>query len=240
MKLLALDTSNQPLSVALMDDDQLLAQTTVTVHPKHASYLQPIIESLMTSVHLEPEDLDRVVVADGPGSYTGLRTAVTTAKTLAATLNIELVGISSIAAIAANILTEGQLVTVLFDGRNDNVFTGLYRIKNGVPEPVIADQHTSFDQWLPQLVATGESVVVLGDLANFEDRLAEQLKAKLITLPAIMSIPQAQQLGRLGLTMTPVADVNAFVPRYLRLTKAEADWRKQHPEEDSSDYVEKV
>ncbi len=240
MKLLALDTSNQPLSVALMDDDQLLAQTTVTVHPKHASYLQPIIESLMTSVHLEPEDLDRVVVADGPGSYTGLRTAVTTAKTLAATLNIDLVGISSIASIAANVFTEGQLVTVLFDGRNDNVFTGLYRIQNGVPVQVIPDQHTAFDQWLPQLAATGEPVVVLGDLANFRDRLAAELKTNFMSLPAIMSIPQAQQIGRLGLNMTPVADINGFVPRYLRLTKAEADWRQQHPEEDSGNYVEKV
>ncbi len=48
------------------------------------------------------------------------------------------------------------------------------------------------------------------------------------------------QLGRLGQRQAPVSDVNGFVPRYLRLTKAEADWQKQHPEEDSSDYVEKV
>lgn len=240
MNVLALDTSNRPLSVAVMADDQVLATTTVTVNQKHAAQLLPIIEELMHTVKLTPRDLTRVVVADGPGSYTGLRIGVTTAKTLASTLNIELVGVSSLAAIAANVTTDQQLVTVLFDGRNDNVFAGVYRIVDQQPVAVIADQHIAFEDLLKKLVALDEKVVVLGDLDNFQDRLGQQLGDHFVALPAVWSLPSAAQVGRLGQALPPVTDVDAFVPRYLRLTKAEADWQKQHPEEDHNDYVEKV
>ena len=91
MKILAINTSNQPLSVAVLDNDQLLAQTTITTHRKHAEFLMPVIEDLVQKADLKPTDLDRVVVAAGPGSYTGIRMAVTAAKTIASTLGIELV-----------------------------------------------------------------------------------------------------------------------------------------------------
>lgn len=240
MKVLALDTSNQTLTVAVMSDDQVLATTTVTTTKKHGAHLLPIIQDLMQVANLKPADLDRVVVADGPGSYTGLRIGVTTAKTLADTLNIELVGVSSLATIAANIISETQLVAVLFDGRNDNVFAGVYRIKNGMPVSVIEDQHIPFEKLLPQIKALNEPVVVLGNLDAFTERLKTALEADFIHYPIELSLPSAAELGRLGQRRTPVSDVKDFVPRYLRLTKAEADWQKQHPEEDSSDYVEKV
>lgn len=240
MKVLALDTSNQTLSVAVMSDDQVLATTTVTTTKKHGAHLLPIIQNLMQTAKLKPAELNRVVVADGPGSYTGLRIGVTTAKTLADTLKIELVGVSSLATIAANIVNETQLVAVLFDGRNDNVFAGVYRIQNGTPVSVIEDQHIPFEKLLPQLKALAEPVVVLGDLDAFTERLKTALEANYIHYPLELSLPSAVQLGRLGQRQAPVSDVNGFVPRYLRLTKAEADWQKQHPEEDSSDYVEKV
>ncbi|MFC6254922.1 tRNA (adenosine(37)-N6)-threonylcarbamoyltransferase complex dimerization subunit type 1 TsaB [Secundilactobacillus hailunensis] len=240
MKVLALDTSNQTLSVAVMSDDQVLATTTVTTTRKHGAHLLPIIEESMQIAKLKPADLDRVVVADGPGSYTGLRIGVTTAKTLADTLNIELVGVSSLGTIAANIMAENQLVAVLFDGRNDNAFAGVYRIQNGMPVSIIEDQHIPFEKLLPQIKALAEPVVVLGDLDAFKERLKTALEANLIQYPIELSLPSAVQLGRLGQRQAPVSDVTSFVPRYLRLTKAEADWQKQHPKEDSSHYVEKV
>lgn len=80
MKILAIDTSNRPLSVAVMEDDRLLAETTLTTHRKHAEFLMPVIEDLVQKSDLQPTDLQRVVVADGPGSYTGIRMAVTAGK----------------------------------------------------------------------------------------------------------------------------------------------------------------
>ena len=92
MKILAFDTSSKALSLAILEDKQLLAETTINIKKNHSITLMPAIDFLMGSLDLTPKDLDRIVVAEGPGSYTGLRIAVATAKTLAHTLNIELVG----------------------------------------------------------------------------------------------------------------------------------------------------
>ncbi len=96
MKILALDTSNRPLSVAVLEDDTLLAETTLNMARKHSTTLMPIISEMLQKSDTTPQDLDRIVVSAGPGSYTGLRIGVTAAKTLAFTLNKELVGVSSL------------------------------------------------------------------------------------------------------------------------------------------------
>lgn len=236
MKVLALDTSNRPLSVALLEDESVLASVTLTVHQKHAEYLLPVIEDLMAKSEVKPADLDRVVVAEGPGSYTGIRIGVTTAKTLADTLNIELVGVSSLRALALNSQREGGLVWPIFDARNNNVFTGLYRMEKGVPVSVIEDQHVDFDDFMAKVVALDEPTVVVGDGQNFADRLNTHFEL----LTGFDNLPQAAKLGMLGEQLAPVADITSFVPNYLRLTQAEADWRKQHPEEDAGSYVEKI
>ena len=99
MKILAFDTSSTALSVALLEDENLVAEATVTVKKNHSISLMPTIDFLVAQVSWQPADLDRVVVAQGPGSYTGLRVAVATAKTLAYALNIDLVGVSSLQAL---------------------------------------------------------------------------------------------------------------------------------------------
>ncbi|WP_261810689.1 tRNA (adenosine(37)-N6)-threonylcarbamoyltransferase complex dimerization subunit type 1 TsaB [Levilactobacillus humaensis] len=240
MKILAIDTSNRPLSVAVLDDSNVLAAITVTVHQKHAEYLLPEIERLLAMAELKPTDLDRVVVAAGPGSYTGIRIAVTTAKTLAATLDIELVAVSSLATLAANVPVEGALVAPLFDARNQNVFAGLYRIKGGVPVSEIADAHTNVTTYLEAINEYGEPVWFLGDASHFTELIDTTISAATPNVSAWMNLPQAATIGLLGRHETPVKDVDQFVPNYLRLTQAEAEWRAKNPEEDTGSYVEKI
>lgn len=240
MKILAIDTSNRPLSVAVLDDETVLAAITVTVHQKHAEYLLPEIERLLAMADLKPTDLDRVVVAAGPGSYTGIRIAVTTAKTLAATLDIDLVAVSSLATLAANIPVEGALVAPLFDARNQNVFAGLYRIKNGVPTVEIADAHTNVTAFLTAVGEYGEPVWFLGDAAHFSELIGTTVSAATPAVNPWLNLPQVATIGLLGQKMAPVSDVDRFVPNYLRLTQAEAEWRAKNPEEDTGSYVEKI
>lgn len=240
MKVLAIDTSNRPLSVAVLDDETVLAAITVTVHQKHAEYLLPEIERLLAMADLKPTDLQRVVVAAGPGSYTGIRIAVTTAKTLAATLNIELVAVSSLATLAANVPVEGALVAPIFDARNQNVFAGLYRIKAGRPQVVIADAHTSIATFLDDVQEYAEPVWFLGDAAHFDQLIKTTISAATPRVNTWMNLPQVATIGLIGQQLAPVTDVDHFVPNYLRLTQAEADWRAKNPHEDNQNYVEKI
>ena len=71
LKILAIDTSNHPMSIALVEDDRLMAQTTLNMVRNHSVYVLPTIERLMDDLGWTPTDLNRVVVANGPGSYPG-------------------------------------------------------------------------------------------------------------------------------------------------------------------------
>lgn len=102
MRLLALDTDYEAMSVAVLDNDRLLATNTIKLQRTHSETLLPTIDELVADSGLTPEDLDKIIVADGPGTVTGIRIADSTGKTLAYTSNIALVGVSSLAVLAYN------------------------------------------------------------------------------------------------------------------------------------------
>lgn len=243
MKTLAMDTSNHPLSVALVEDRQLIAETTLNLAKNHSVYLMPVIKALLASANWQPEQLDRIVVSKGPGSYTGIRIAVTTAKTLAATLKIELVGVSSLALIAANVatVTPNQLVVSFFDARRGNVFAGGFKYQNNKLNNVITEQHVSFEKLLNGLKKNNEPVVLVGDQVEaFKSQLAEFAGSQFRLAPVNATIPSAYQLALLSDQATPVEDIDKFIPNYLRVTEAEAQWQKLHPGESKQSYVREV
>src|SRR5699024_4891214 len=102
MNTLAIDTSNQSLGLAIMQDEELIAELITNIKKDHSSQLMPQIVSLMESVDMTPDKLQKIVVADGPGSYTGTRIGITTAKTMAWALDIPIDTVSSLAALAYN------------------------------------------------------------------------------------------------------------------------------------------
>jgi len=237
MLVLAIDTSNQALTVALATEQQLLGEVTLNVKQTHSDGLMPALEYLLTATKRQPKDIERVVVAQGPGSYTGIRIAVTTAKTLAWTLNKQLVGISSLAVLASNLPASDQLIVPLFDARRQAVFTGAYQWQNGRLVSVLADRHVALAEWLPELVATKQSLLFVGDTAAF----SEQLGQVGTIATANFALPHAGQLAQLGMQATPVEDIHGFVPTYLRMTEAETNWLKQHPDNEGHEpYVEEI
>lgn len=241
MKILAIDTSNRPLSVALLEDQSLLAENTTTVSKNHSVALMPAISEIFEQSHLKPAEIDRVVVAKGPGSYTGLRIGVTTAKTLAYSLDKELVGVSSLAVLAAAVHVDHETLLVpVFDARRDNVFAGGYIWDNDQLTNVLPDQHISFKDLCAQLV--GKKVCFIGaDLVKFKDELVELMEGQDYSFaPADSAIPRAFNLGLLGAIEEP-QNVNDFVPEYLRLTQAESQWLEKNPQgkEKHGPYVKK-
>lgn len=235
MKLLAFDTSSQALSVALTEDDTLLGKIDLNIKKNHSITLMPAIDFLMTNAGLQPEDLDRIAVAQGPGSYTGLRIAVTTAKTLASTLNIDLVGVSSLAAIAANVDVAGKVVP-LIDARRQNVYAGIY--ENGLS--VSQEQHIELDT-LMETLKKEETLTFTGELANFRELIAQTLPQAKFVENAERRLPNAYQIARLGAGYEPV-NVDTFVPEYLKKVEAEEKWLETHAEDQGNDihYIHKI
>ncbi|URZ87181.1 tRNA (adenosine(37)-N6)-threonylcarbamoyltransferase complex dimerization subunit type 1 TsaB [Floricoccus penangensis] len=234
MKILAFDTSSKALAVALVEDGDILGQVTLNIKKNHSITLMPAIDFLMAQVGLKPKDLDRIAVAKGPGSYTGLRIAVTTAKTLAYSLDIELVGVSSLQAMAKNLETS-SLVVPLMDARRKNVYAGAYL--NG--ESVITDRHTSFDDLVPLLQERDEEIVFTGEVDNFIEDITEKLPNARVINDSLLKLPSAYQIALIGAEMEPV-EIHTFVPEYLKRVEAEEKWLETHHEDKDTGYINKI
>ncbi|MGT2910170.1 tRNA (adenosine(37)-N6)-threonylcarbamoyltransferase complex dimerization subunit type 1 TsaB [Streptococcus cameli] len=228
MKVLALDTSNQALSVALLDEESLVAEQLLTIKKNHSISLMPTIDFLVASAGWKPTDIERIVVAKGPGSYTGLRVAVATAKTLAYALKADLVGVSSLYSLAA-MVSEVGLVIPLMDARRNNVYAGFY--EKG--KAVMADGHFSFETVLQRAKEWGQ-VTFVGEVTPFIEQIQEQLpEAKIQS-----SWPSAYEIGKYGLGLEP-QNIHAFEPDYLKRVEAEENWLKSNTES-QTDYIKRV
>lgn len=229
MKILAMDTSSKALSVAITEDETLLAEETLNIKKNHSIELMPTVSHLMNQVSLKPADLQRIVVASGPGSYTGLRIAVTTAKTLAYTLGIDLVGISSLAAIASNVKNYDGLIVPIMDARRKNVYAGGYQWQSKSLNLVFKEAHMSFSDLLAKV--GNEPVYFTGEIEAFIPEL-ERLSNVILEGNLKDRLPSAYQIAILGMESRP-QDVFSFVPEYLKKVEAEENWLKTHEEIDN-------
>ena len=228
MKIAAFDTSSKALTLAILEDETLLAQMTLNIKKNHSITLMPAIDFLMKSLDMKPTDLDRIVVAQGPGSYTGLRIAVATAKTLAHTLKIELVGVSSLLALVPE-QAEGLVIPIV-DARRNNVYAGFYQ--SG--QTVQPEAHLPLAEVLEIAGAANQSVTFVGETTAF----AEQIGAALPQAAIQPSLPDAAAIGRLGLDL-PAQSIHDFVPNYLKRVEAEENWLKTH-QESSDSYIQRL
>ena len=227
MKVLAFDTSSKALSVALLEEENRLAELTLTIKKNHSITLMPTIEFLMASIDWKPTDLDRIVVAEGPGSYTGLRIAVATAKTLAQTLKIDLVGVSSLLALVPEEI-EGLAIPVM-DARRNHVYAGFYQ----EDQLVYPEEHLSFEAVFERAKGA-KKVTFLGEVEAFREQIQEALP----NAQMVETLPDAVRIGRLGLTKEAVS-VHGFVPNYLKRVEAEENWLKDHQESGQS-YIKRL
>ena len=227
MKVLAFDTSSKALSLAILEDKQVLAETTINIKKNHSITLMPAIDFLMASLDWTPKDLDRIVVAEGPGSYTGLRIAVATAKTLAHTLNIELVGMSSLLALVP--YQQEGLFVPLMDARRNNVYAGFY--ENA--KPVMPEAHLPFERVI-ELINGASQVTFVGEVGPFVEQIQEHLPRTNFK----ETLPNAANLALLAWDKE-ANSLHDFVPNYLKRVEAEENWLKNHTESGES-YIKRL
>ena len=224
MKVLAIDTSNLVMGVGMIDGDQVIGEIMTNLKKNHSVRLMPAIEELMNEVNVKPKDLDRIVVAKGPGSYTGVRIGVTTAKTMAWSLNIPIVGVSSLEILAQNGKYFDGYVSPLFDARRGQVYTGLYGVKDGFFQRLKQDQNLLLKDWLSELKKQDHKVLFLGNDVKLHEEMIKDMMGEKAVIGSIPNhIPRPAELAYLGL-IKEVESIHSFVPNYIRLAEAEAKW----------------
>ncbi|GER67770.1 tRNA (adenosine(37)-N6)-threonylcarbamoyltransferase complex dimerization subunit type 1 TsaB [Weizmannia acidilactici] len=233
MNILAIDTSNEVLGVSLVNGNTVLAEYITNLKKNHSVRVMPAIQQVMEECGVRPGELDKIVVAKGPGSYTGVRIGVTIAKTMAWSLQIPLVGVSSLKFIAAAGRYFDGYISPLFDARRGQIYTGLYRYENGNLETVIDDCNILSAEWGSRLCDLNQPVLFIGqNVALHEAVLAEKLQGNMVTADWTMHNPRPSELAKLGMD-EPGEAVHTFVPNYIRLVEAEAKWLEKHKREKS-------
>lgn len=230
MNVLAIDTSNQPLSVAVLKDNQVVAEYTKNIKKNHSVQLMPAIYQLMNEVGLQPQDLDRIAVANGPGSFTGIRIGLTTAKTLAWSLNIPVVAVSSLELLAYNGYYFNGLICPFFDARRGQVYTGLYKGQENQLESKEEEVNIMLADWLEQLKAYNGPIMFLSrDLSIHREVISDVLRDQAVIPDLPVHLPQSGILAKVAIEREPV-DVHSLTPNYLRLAEAEAKWIEKQQE----------
>ncbi len=227
MKILAIDTSNDVLGVALLSEDKIIGEYITNLKRNQSVRVMPAIERLLADCGTKPSELDKIVVAEGPGSYTGIRTGVTVAKTMAWSLGVPLSGVSSLAVLAMAGRHFNGYVSPLFDARRGLIFTGLYRFSEGKLETVEEDRNMLAEKWAEQLSAFNEPILFVGNDIPLHKEVFQATLGDLAHFADLTEYnPRPSELGRIGIDL-PSVDIHSFSPNYIRPVEAEAKWLEE-------------
>lgn len=236
MNVLAIDTSNQPMTIAVMQDEQLIAEYTTDIKKNHSVQLMPAINQMLMDCKMTPQDLNLIAVGHGPGSFTGVRIGLTTAKTLAWSLSIPIVAVSSLEVLAYNGILFNGLVCPFFDARRGQVYTGLYQAE-GFEEmaPVKDEVNILLTDWLEELRASGEPILFISSqLSIHQEKIREVLGEQAVFSSLPVHLPSAGMLAHIALKKE-TTPIHALTPNYLRLAEAESKWLESQKGHQPSD-----
>ncbi|MBN1862441.1 MAG: tRNA (adenosine(37)-N6)-threonylcarbamoyltransferase complex dimerization subunit type 1 TsaB [Dehalococcoidales bacterium] len=224
---LAIDTSTDTASLALAQDGEILAELSWRCGQNHTITLLPYLTSLLSQAGLELGAVTGITVARGPGSYNGLRVGISTAKGLALSLGVPIVGISTLAAAAYQHAGAGLPVGALFNAGRGEIAAAVYDMRGDSWQPVIAEHITTVEAlcaWIDKkTVFCGELSEALGD------QLRERLGEKALIVSAAARLRRAGFLAELGEKRLAAGDFDSpasLSPMYLRrphITKPRSD-----------------
>ena len=126
MKIIAIDSSGLVASVAIVQDEEVIAEYNVQYKKTHSQTLLPMLDELKRMVDLDLQTVDAIAIASGPGSFTGLRIGSATAKGLGLALEIPIIEIPTLDGLACNLYGSDKVVCPIMDARRNQVYTGLY------------------------------------------------------------------------------------------------------------------
>ncbi len=227
MKILALETTETIGTVAALDDDHLLRQISLNPGQRSARSLAPGIQELLREVRWHPHDVALVAVTRGPGSFTGLRVGLATAKAFAYAAGAEVLGIDTLEAIAANAPDDIRQLAVAVDAQRGQVVAG--RFTRGPENLFVAAgpaELLDLRQWLETL---DPAFHLTGPILR---KHKATIPPHLTALPPELWAPQAAQVGRLAAhhySSGQRDDLWTLAPTYSRPSAAEEKRSQRHP-----------
>ncbi len=227
MKILAIDSSGMVASVAVWEDDLLLAEYTINYKKTHSQTLLPMLDEAAEMIELDLNSVDAIAVTKGPGSFTGLRIGSATAKGLGLALKKPLIPVPTVDALAYNCAFASCAVCPIMDARRSQVYTGIYRFRGEEMITVLEQTPLAVTELAERLNQLDEPVLFLGDgVPVYRDLLSDLLTVKHSFAPAHMNRQRAGSAAALASLLYNKGEyvtAGEFQPDYLRLSQAERE-----------------
>lgn len=231
MNILAVDTSANVASVALLCSGKLMGEGMLNNKKTHSEKLMPMIDTILKDSDTDITDIDLFAVANGPGSFTGLRIGVSTVKGLAHAVNKPIVGISTLEGLAFNLFDTGGLISPIMDARRSQVYNAAYRWENGVFKEVIPPRAIALEDCINDF-KNEKKVYFLGDgAAVHKDKIYGQMGERAVFVPANSINQRASSLAVLAEKKAmegKTDDYISLMPFYLRKPQAEREYEEKH------------
>lgn len=226
MKLLAIDTSGPVCGVAILTESGIAYECAAVNKLTHSTNLMPMVETAFASTGLTVQDMDRIAVVTGPGSFTGVRIGVSTAKGLAHGAGKPCVAVDALEAMAAGVGEFSGIICPIQDARAGQVYGAAFAASEGRPERLMEDIPLKVEEFAEAIQTIGDRFLFLGDGMPVQ-------KAKLQALlgdAAVFAQPQQAFLrpaavAYLGSMVTEELDYLELMPMYLRAPNAERNKR---------------
>ncbi|MFO7294866.1 MAG: tRNA (adenosine(37)-N6)-threonylcarbamoyltransferase complex dimerization subunit type 1 TsaB [Caldicoprobacter sp.] len=230
MRVLAVETSSAVISVAIVDEQRLLAEYILNQERNHSQKLVPAVEQVLEDASLALKDIDVFGVAYGPGSFTGLRIGVATVKGLAQALNKPVVGIPTLDGLAFNLAGAGGLICPIMDARRAQVYTSVYRWSGDRLERMEDYMAVSIEKLMEVLNGWNEPVYFCGDgIFAYRSVIEEKMGGRAMFAPPTHAMQRASSVAWLALERALAGDTQNYwelQPFYLRKSQAEQRFKK--------------
>ncbi len=227
MRILALDSSGLVASVAVVEDDNMLAEYTVNYKKTHSQTLLPMLDEIAKMINLDLNTIDAIAVAAGPGSFTGLRIGSATAKGLGLALDKPLISVPTVDGLAYNLVGHRDMICPLMDARRNQVYTGLYQFDGNDMETILPQCAVGIEEIILKVNEVSAPIVFLGDgVAVFKDYIAEHCQVPYSFAPGHMNKQRAAAVASLALVYAKEDKLESAAehrPDYLRLSQAERE-----------------
>lgn len=227
MKILAIESSAVTASVAIVDEESVLANYTINHKKTHSQTLLPMIDEICRMTETEVEDLDAIAVSIGPGSFTGLRIGVATAKGIALAKDKPMVEVKTLEALAYNLYGSSKTIVPIMDAKRKHVYSAIYKFEEGKLVELRKTNLISIEDLTKELNESYEDVIFLGDGINVaSDYFNENLSINYSFASLLNRLQSAASLGLRALDLAKegkLVSSDEVKPDYLRPSQAERE-----------------
>lgn len=232
MKIMAIDTTSNVATVAIIEDSKLIGEFILNHKKTHSQKIMPMIEELMKSAELDINDIDIFAAANGPGSFTGLRIGVATIKALAHATKRRVVGVSTLESLAYNLPYCKYIICPIMDARRNQVYNGVYEWDDNVLKVIHTDRAIDIAQCLDDLKSHNKKVVFLGDGVDVHrEYIKERMGEDAIFANSNVNAQRASSVAQCAYEKAQKGEDVSFLdlaPFYLRKSQAEREYDEKH------------